>query len=645
MSILIFNLTRLKYIVDYDSSVPLAQAIEMWQQKTIFLKGWAYQTTLGWDTTSILLAAPLYGITKNIFTAYGISNNCIVLALAFFLNRIGKDLEIRKAHNYFAISLVFTVFTHHQLGYADNLFANSVSYGGRVLTVIILLSVMVRLTKRRTLHQEAVCVLLCMLLLFFAGASTGSYILICGIFPLFLYTVWSHISKDQLNLKILKDSRLHFLCLSALSMLAGMVIIRQIYPQNLITPGTKTLSSAGDLLDNIGAALVGIIELLGGISTWNYTIFSEEGILTLLGFIMVCALFISAYHMFNKALKNYTVSQSCGVQYSMLLLWLFFVNLFCLSYADLTYGSPNFEIRYWLISIVPMFLIIGQYLTEIAKKNKGIYRAFFGVLIISTSLFSLRSFISYYQTDNNADALEKILEDISDRYEIETLYVVDNVIEGRVMRTLTQDFDIIGVDEALRLYGWGGKISGFGLNNIAVLTQASIVGKNPVLKENCSLLQSFDYGQYNLYACNPGVFNFHIGLPAPEESEGWDTPMSGGYCIDNNMGEINEAGELASNGTSYAGYLLYGPYTESVAGTYDITLHYIIDKYEEELTGVFDVALDAQSWDACPFDATATSATLEAVSLEEGHLFEARVWIPEGMVVRIQSIEYQRVAP
>lgn len=47
MSILIFNLTRLKYIVDYDSSVPLAQAIEMWQQKTIFLKGWAYQTTLG----------------------------------------------------------------------------------------------------------------------------------------------------------------------------------------------------------------------------------------------------------------------------------------------------------------------------------------------------------------------------------------------------------------------------------------------------------------------------------------------------------------------------------------------------------------------------------------------------------------------
>lgn len=83
-SLLIFNLTRLKYVVDYDSSAALAQVMEIWKQKTLFLENWAYQTNPFWDS-SVLLAVPFYGITKDIFLSYGLSNNCLILTFVFFL--------------------------------------------------------------------------------------------------------------------------------------------------------------------------------------------------------------------------------------------------------------------------------------------------------------------------------------------------------------------------------------------------------------------------------------------------------------------------------------------------------------------------------------------------------------------------------
>ena len=46
----VFNLTRLPYESNYDSSCAYAQIVEMWRQKRILLKDWAYQTTLGIDS-------------------------------------------------------------------------------------------------------------------------------------------------------------------------------------------------------------------------------------------------------------------------------------------------------------------------------------------------------------------------------------------------------------------------------------------------------------------------------------------------------------------------------------------------------------------------------------------------------------------
>ena len=56
----VFNLTRLPYESNYDSSCAYAQIVEMWRQKRILLKDWAYQTTLAVSYTHLTLPTSMH---------------------------------------------------------------------------------------------------------------------------------------------------------------------------------------------------------------------------------------------------------------------------------------------------------------------------------------------------------------------------------------------------------------------------------------------------------------------------------------------------------------------------------------------------------------------------------------------------------
>ncbi len=129
------------------------------------------------------------------------------------------------------------------------------------------------------------------------------------------------------------------------------------------------------------------------------------------------------------------------------------------------------------------------------------------------------------------------------------------------------------------------------------------------------------------------------GLPGADQTEKTDRPGDIGFYRTNAR---LEGSELVSDGTT-AGTILWGPYSETVPGVYDITLNYVVESVSDAAEGTFDVALDTQRYAAVSFTAGQTSATLEDVSIEAGHKFEARVSVPAGMVIRVQSIHYTRV--
>ena len=89
------NLTQMKYHIGYDSSSFYLKAVQMWEQKTLFVKNWAEQTNLYLDTTAPL-AALFYGITGNVFFSYGLANFLCDIAIVAVAYGILKKLNVSK---------------------------------------------------------------------------------------------------------------------------------------------------------------------------------------------------------------------------------------------------------------------------------------------------------------------------------------------------------------------------------------------------------------------------------------------------------------------------------------------------------------------------------------------------------------------
>lgn len=71
--IVYLNLFKCRSWIDHDASMLYSHTIHMWEQRRFVLPFYSEETFLHIDT-SCLLAMPLYGLTKDIFLSYGISN-------------------------------------------------------------------------------------------------------------------------------------------------------------------------------------------------------------------------------------------------------------------------------------------------------------------------------------------------------------------------------------------------------------------------------------------------------------------------------------------------------------------------------------------------------------------------------------------
>ena len=190
-----------------------------------------------------------------------------------------------------------------------------------------------------------------------------------------------------------------------------------------------------------------------------------------------------------------------------------------------------------------------------------------------------------------------------------------------------------------------------GVPNILLLTDeeevAFLSNRESNLLVNNFSTKICEIENYNLYAFTENPFTLikkveeQYGGGLPKENIDYKITYPDALGFSNRNSFYNDARELVSDGTSAT--ILWGPYMQSTQGTYDITLHYVVDSYTASDTGVFDVALNGIQMAVGQFTAQDDSLTLHDVTLDGGALFEARVWVPDGMIARIQSIEYQRI--
>lgn len=464
MLIFIFNLTHLKYEAGFDSSAAMAQAMEIWNQKTIFLKNWEYQSTLGLDSV-IIPASIFYGITHNIFLAYGIADCLGVMLYIYIFRDIFKMLKLPKLPRMIIYVLLLTPYSLEPLGYMPMMFTGAAYYIIKVLIPIMLIDLILKLRFNIPVKKYLHILITYFVSIYLTALSCGLYLLICGLFPIIIYELYCTICSGSLRNIINKRS---LLLLISLIIYAAGYVSAKIYGASVFT-NEMILSSVNNFVNNLAKCFVGIAELFGALPSKDIRVTSAFGIHYLshmAAFIIVIIIVVATIKALkplsgliiqsgdNKADKIVTGQVCCIIA----------VNLAVLILTDTTYGSESFEFRYHLIPVVASFLIIGIGIDRMIKwlkeqKNRLIFTSVMTVISIIWILNNI-VFVYYYSSRNSYNTSEAIVKYVENNTDYKKIYFLGDsdseIIEvSRIARLIESDLTIVDGPFVGTYIGWG----------------------------------------------------------------------------------------------------------------------------------------------------------------------------------------------
>ena len=271
--IFVFNLTHLKYEAGFDSSAAMAQAMEIWNQKSIFLKHWDYQSTLGLDSV-IIPASIFYGITHNIFLAYGIADCLGVLLYIYIFRDIFKMLQLPKLVRMIVYVLLLTPYSLEPLGYMPMMFTGAAYYIIKVLIPIMLIDILLKIRLEIPVRRYLHILITYFAAVYLTALSCGLYLLICGLLPIILYELFTVICSGSFK---------NFLSKNTLLLAASLVIYglgyasAKIYGADIFT-NEMVLTTAENFVNNFAKCIIGIAELFGALPNQKIVVTSAFGI-------------------------------------------------------------------------------------------------------------------------------------------------------------------------------------------------------------------------------------------------------------------------------------------------------------------------------------------------------------------------------
>ena len=346
--ICVCNLTLIDNNLDCDNAKMFRHIMEIWERKTLVIPDWSYTTTLEIDCGS-LLAIPIYGLTDNIYLAYGIANILITVLMLAVIFYLFKDKEFR-----YPLLCANFICIPYRLGMLD--YFNMMLFAGTqyiikvmvpLLLVGIVLDVETQNKHRQKLHRLTVCAIaVYVFLLFITCMSSSVYVMACGIVPVCIaYGVYKFFKYEKVPVSLI-----------VLLLISGLCLVVGNHINVSIMGGTRGNSmvfcSVYQMLANISSCFFGMFELFGGATTsFELQIFTLKGVLSVAKISLVLLMLVCAIWNITKALKGKAQLRE------ILLLGIFVWNYFILNVANVRAGSATYEFRYHLIGMIPLMCL------------------------------------------------------------------------------------------------------------------------------------------------------------------------------------------------------------------------------------------------------------------------------------------------
>ena len=628
----VFNLTRLPYESNYDSSCAYAQIVEMWRQKRILLKDWAYQTTLGIDSP-VLLGALFYGITKNAFTAFGLANIVTVIVYACLFYDILKQADVKKNMRLLAVLFLLTPYSTGQLGYMPMLFTSAGSYAYKLLVPLLLIDILVRMHKGQEIKKYWYLILFATFFVFDTAVSSGEYILLCAVLPLIGYEIL-HVLIGN-DIKQIFNKRLGFLILESAIYVVGIKVGRR--TGIIESVGSQMmLTKAKHFPSVIAKCLTGIFQLFGGIPDYeDIPVTQTYGMMYLFRFFLAAVILASWIYLLKHLKENEKYKELVGM-----ITCIFAVNLIVLIFANVNYATKTFEYRYHLISMIPMILLTSIAASDLWEKRKLLEQTIVLVTIVLLLFVNVYDYKNYMRDCYN---YQGDMQGITLTAEQEGVHLIitigsESISMGRCMRNVNPNVEISTWGGYNHGVGWGASTYYFDNAHLktpymVLMTQEEYELMPKQIAKQLEEVQVF--GIFRLYRVKENVLDGDNTLP--QSGTNRDFCYSSGYEY---WGKMESDGNVLSSGKKETVLRSNKKKIEKDA-TYDIVVHYEVIQAKEDSAATFRVR-NAQdeiiAEQEMPKDAT--KITIKDVSVITGmEWVRYRINAEKGSKIRIRSIE------
>ena len=628
----VFNLTRLPYESNYDSSCAYAQIVEMWRQKRILLKDWAYQTTLGIDSP-VLLGVLFYGITKNAFTAFGLANIVNVIVYAFLFYDILKQADVKKNMRLLAVLFLLTPYSTGQLGYMPMLFTSAGSYAYKLLVPLLLIDILVRMHKGQEIKKYWYLILFATFFVFDTAVSSGEYILLCAVLPLIGYEIL-HVLIGN-DIKQIFNKRLGFLILESAIYVVGIKVGRR--TGIIESVGSQMmLTKAKHFPSVIAKCLTGIFQLFGGIPDYeDIPVTQTYGMMYLFRFFLAAVILASWIYLLKHLKENEKYKELVGM-----ITCIFAVNLIVLIFANVNYATKTFEYRYHLISMIPMILLTSIAASDLWEKRKLLEQTIVLVTIVLLLFVNVYDYKNYMRDCYN---YQGDMQGITLTAEQEGVHLIitigsESISMGRCMRNVNPNVEISTWGGYNHGVGWGASTYYFDNAHLKTPYMVLMTQKEYELmpKQIAKQLEEVQvFGIFRLYRVKENVLDGDNTLP--QSGTNRDFCYSSGYEY---WGKMESDGNVLSSGKKETVLRSNKKKIEKDAA-YDIVVHYEVLKSKEDSAATFRVR-NAQdeiiAEQEMPSDAT--KITIKDVSVITGmEWVRYRINAEKGSKIRIRSIE------
>lgn len=658
--LMLFNVLRTKYVINSDSSEYMTQVIQIWKQGTLLIKDYYYSTMLTWDMPT-LIAVPFYGIFKDVFLAYGMANNVLILLFAGVLNKLCNDLEYSKGAKWLVFLATFTVYHYGFIDYADELFVNGALYGFRIMFMLVLMDVLVCIHKNKFRKRDVLIYVFSFVGFFVCGISSGIFAAGCCVLPIILFAFWELLcQKEKIKVKDFFQKKFLLPVLSLVACMMG-VVANYLLGFDGSSASNKMTISILDMGNNFENVLISYFQLFGW-SDANVNLISLVGIMQIVGFGAACvvlvAFIIVSWYCLKKDTKDIKKTQRI---YGQMVFCIFLVNFLLFFLADLTYGAALFEYRYWLIVVIPAFVEIGVVYDWLKKKSYNHWVML--VLIYVLMLCSISGYkdIKMWREDNGADYYDELM-DIAQEKGIDHIYCYADYFYSRITSAFAKEnMDVFAISHAsaedggmewiydqLRMPKFGTYVK---YNRDCMLVEddrklgiliADYIGEEyRFLESRAKEVIEVEGSSFKLLVMDENYIDFVYGLPEVGASHSRDY-FNWGYEKAELI--LNENGVYQSTGT--AAELLKTSFSRTQAGNYTATLQYEVLSANESIPAYLEISVTDETGNTTTFreniKAGQTEISIVNFSIQEGDVYHISVVSKEGTILCLKQMDYYR---